>query len=322
MQPRPGIGDLIWHLPLIHALAGHGKVDLMTKRSTAADVLLAGDPSIGRIVWLDRNPPGRRGRHDGPLGFARLVGELRALGAGASVLLHQSTSLAAALATAGVRQRFGYGYGLQRRFLNRGPALPGSDAPKHPTAQAQSFAMALGLGVLPDAAQLTVSPEAAAAVRTREGALERWAVLGVGSTEANRCWPPAQFAALARLLLERGAAGVMLLAASAEAPLAHEVMTHLGGDPRVRLAVGWKLGEVMALLEQAGLYVGNDSGMLNVRVALGRVGYGLFGVSGPLTHSARFVQIVSAAGARAGMESISLEDVVRTLDREGSVFFF
>ena len=315
MQPRPGIGDLIWHLPLIHALAGDGRVDLMTKRSTAADVLLANDAAVRRIVWLDRNPPERRGRHDGPLGFARLVGELRAVGAGASVLLHQSASLAAALAAAGIPRRFGYGYGSQRMFLNAGPALAAGDAPRHPTAQAQAYATALGLGTLADDAVLSVPPEAAAAVHEREGPLARWAVLGVGSTEANRCWPTARFAALAQLLLERGAAGVMLLAAASEARLAHEVVTLLGGEPGVRLAVGWPLGEVMALLRQAGLFIGNDSGMLNVRVALGGVGYGLFGVSGPLTHSARFVPIVSAAGARAGMESIGVEDVVRALDR-------
>ena len=317
MQPRPGIGDLIWHLPLIHALAGDGQVDLMTKRSTAADVLLADDPAIRRIIWLDRNPPGRRGRHDGPFGFARLAGDLRAVRAGAAVLLHQSVSLAAALAVAGITKRLGYGYGRQRMFLNAGPTLPASNAPQHPTVQAQAFATAVGLGVLADTVQLAVSPEAAAAVRAREGPLERWAVLGVGSTESNRCWPTSRFAALAGLLLEHGAAGVMLLAAASEAQRAHEVAAHVGGDAYVRTAVGWKLGEVAALLQQAGLFIGNDSGMLNLRVALGGVGYGLFGVSGPLIHSSRFVPIVSAAGARAGMESIGVEDVVRVLDAHG-----
>ncbi len=321
VQPRPGIGDLIWHLPLIHALAGANPVDLMTKRSTAADVLLAGDPSIRRIIWLDRNPPNRRGRHDGPLGFARLVGEMRALGTTSSVLLHQSTSLAAALAAARIPRRQGYGYGLQRAFLNAGPSLPASDATRHPTEQAQAYATALGLGDLPDTPQLTALPSAAEAVRAREGDLSQWTVLGVGSTEPNRCWPPDRFAALAKILLARGAKGVLLLAAKSEAGIADAVLAHLGDTTRIRLAVGWPLADVMALLAEAALFVGNDSGMLNVRVALGRPGYGLFGVSGPLTHSARFIPIVSAAGARAGIESISVDDVVAVLKRKEALLF-
>jgi hypothetical protein len=59
--------------------------------------------------------------------------------------------------------------------------------------------------------------------------------------------------------------------------------------------------------------------MLNLRVAVGGVAFGLFGVSGPLAHSARIVPIVSAAGARAGMDSIIVQDAVRALERAGAV---
>jgi heptosyltransferase-2 len=79
--------------------------------------------------------------------------------------------------------------------------------------------------------------------------------------------------------------------------------------------VGWPLAEVTALLACARLFVGNDSGMLNLRAAVGRVGFGLFGVSGPLTHSTRILPIVSAAGARAGMASITVRDALAALDR-------
>jgi heptosyltransferase-2 len=319
VQPRPGIGDLIWHLPLIHALSEHagGRALLLTKASTAADVLLANDPAIDCMPWLDRNQPGRRGRHDGIAGFSRLVAMLRASGATAGVMLHQSARLAAAVAFAGIPVRRGYGYGMQRLWLNHGPYLPAKLARHHPTAQAEAYAAALGFPPLPDRQEIFVPKDAAERVCAREGALDQWAVLGVGSTEPARCWAPARFAELARLLIARGYAGVVLLASSAEAALADEVLSAAGGVGPIRLAVGWPLEDVTALLARAGLFVGNDSGMLNLRVAVGGVAFGLFGVSGPLTHSGRILPIVSAAGARAGMDSIRVQDAVSALERAG-----
>jgi len=44
VQPLPGIGDMIWHLPHIHAIAAtsiEGQVDLLTKPRSQADRLLA-----------------------------------------------------------------------------------------------------------------------------------------------------------------------------------------------------------------------------------------------------------------------------------------
>ena len=46
VQPLPGIGDMVWHLPHIHAIAAttvDGKVDLLTKPRSQADRLLGVD---------------------------------------------------------------------------------------------------------------------------------------------------------------------------------------------------------------------------------------------------------------------------------------
>ncbi len=322
VQPRPGIGDMLWHLPLIHALSAHlagSPVDLLTKRSTSADMLLADDPAFGRVLWLDRDPPGRRGSHDGPAGFLRLAAMLREGRFDASVMLHHSATLAMAAAWAGIPRRMGYGYGAQRLWLNQGPFLDRACASRHPTEQAAAYARSLGLPALADGQEVFVSDASAGRLHKRAGTFDEWAVFGVGSTEADRCWAPERYARLAGLLIAGGYAGVILLASGAEAPIADAVLGASGVAGQVRLAVGWPLPEVAALLREARLFVGNDSGMLNLRVAVGGVAFGLFGVSGPLTHSARIKPIVSAAGARAGMQSISVEDAVSALRAEGAL---
>ena len=66
------IGDMLWHLPHLRAIARAGtagSVTLLTKRRSQADRLLAAEPAVGEILWVERNP----GRHDGVSGILRLA---------------------------------------------------------------------------------------------------------------------------------------------------------------------------------------------------------------------------------------------------------
>jgi len=110
----------------------------------------------------------------------------------------------------------------------------------------------------------------------------------------------------------RGFGTVLLLAAAHEQPLVDDILSETG-PARVRAAVGWPLTEVTALLAQAELFIGNDSGLMNVRAAVRCPAYGLFGASGPLRHSALIRPVVPAGGARAGMDQISLGQVLGAL---------
>ncbi len=316
-QPRPGLGDLIWHLPLIRAIAAaslSGRVVLITKPSTQADVLLEGDPAIERIVWFDRNPRQGRGRHDGALGLPRLVASLRGCGAQSCVLLHHGASLAAAVCVAGIRHRYGYGTTrAQRTWLNRGPFLPRIAPFTEAFAQASAYANAAGFAALPEPA-VAIHPLARAAVAARIAGLRTpLAVLGVGSQGQVRQWGAANFARLANALVARGTGTVLLLAAAHEAPHVEAIIAAAANSGRMHAALGWPLPEVAALLADAPLFIGNDSGMMNLRAAAGRPAYALFGASGPLTHSTLIRPIIPPAGPRAGMAAIELSQVLEAL---------
>ena len=309
-QPRPGLGDLIWHLPLIRALAQqNGPVTLVTKPSTQADTLLADDPDIARIVWFDRNPRQGRGYHDGPLGFPRMVATLRDTRAQSGVLLHHGASLAGAMRLAGIRHRYGYGYtAAQRAWLNRGPYLRGPVRFGEAFAQASAYADALGLAGLPEP---SVRVDAAARLRVlaRLRDLPRpLLALGIGAQASHRQWDAARFAILARLQLEAWGGTVLLLAAAHEAALAGQVM-QAAGHAGIQPVIGWALPDVVALLAEADGFVGNDSGLMNLRAACGRPAVGLFGASGPLLHSRLIVPVVPPGGPRAGMDAITVQAV-------------
>ncbi|MDQ2762353.1 MAG: glycosyl transferase family 1, partial [Pseudomonadota bacterium] len=75
----PGIGDMVWHLPHIRAIAAYAgaPVTLLAKPRSLADQLVVNEPAIADILWIDLNPDGRRGAHDGIGGFRRLIRKLR-----------------------------------------------------------------------------------------------------------------------------------------------------------------------------------------------------------------------------------------------------
>ncbi len=314
VQPLPGIGDMIWHLPHLRALAAAAgrPVTLVTKRGSRADEILASEPSVGGIVWLSGNTTGRGGLRRRLFDVSRLTGELRAGRFDAAVLLHQSVTLAAIAALAGIPRRFGYGYGRQRLLLNRGPFLPAAMWPLHPYRQASAWLQAAGLAQADAEPVLTVTQQTAALVRARlQGGGIAPVIIGIGSSEANKQWGAERFAALVRLLRAAGWPQVILAGGPSEATLAAEIVAQ-SGEPPLLTAMSWPLGELAALLAQSAFYVGNDTGAANIAAAVGVTTYCLFGATAPLEHSRRIVAIVPPGGIdrAGGMARITPEAVM------------
>ncbi len=304
IQPRVGIGDMIWHLPHIRALARHvgGRVTLVTRPRSMADQLVGPDDGVHDILYVERGQWSPGGRHEGNAGMLRLIRDLRALDCDGAVLMTRSRNLTLAVLGMGARHRHGYGIGIQRRVL-RGPFLPRSAWRGHPYEQATAWMAAAGIAL--------DRPDPVLHVREadRLGALRRlnadgdpllpggFAALGIAASDDWKNWGVARFAALAAALLKAGWPAVVLVGGPAEQGVADAVVAELGGPSgQVRLMLGWHLGEVAALLADAAFYVGNDTAALNMAAAVGTRSYGLFGATTPLRHSPLIVPIMPPGG--------------------------
>ena len=317
VQPLPGIGDMIWHLPHIRAIAAAvgAPVTLVTKRGSAADQIFAAEPSVRRVLWL-------RGGTKGSLGPFGLVADLRAEAFDTIVLLHHSHTLAMAAALAGIPARFGYGFGAQRLWLNRPPFLPASALPLHPYGQASAWLEAAGIVPADAEPVLPVPPEATAAVAARLGDGAPPVAIGIGSSEPVKQWGAARFATLIGLLRAAGWPRCVLVGGAAEAGLAEEIVQRAASpSPELapELAIGWPLPEVAALLARSAFYVGNDTGVANIAASVGARSFVLFGATPPFDHSSRIVPIVPASGVDRvhGMTRIAPEDAMRAIQAAG-----
>lgn len=305
IQPLPGIGDLLWHLPHLRAIARactEGSVTLLTKRRSQADRLLAAEQAVCGVFWLERNP----GRHDGVLGILRLAHELEAHRFTEAFVLHGSGRYALACRLAGIARRFGYGRGWQGWWLDGGATLARHEHHGHPIAMADRLLERLGLerpGLEPP---LAISRAAREAVAHRFGTLPRpWAAFGIGCSEPDRRWDESRFAALA-LGLEPVFPTIFQLGGEAERDVATAIATG-GGCLAV---IGEPIDEVAALLSECGLFVGNDTGVYNLAAAVHTPAVGLFnGRYPPLAYSP-FLSAITPEVPGSGMAGIDVEQVL------------
>jgi heptosyltransferase II len=321
VQPLPGIGDMIWHLPHIRAIAAHvgTPVTLIAKPRSAADQIFSAEHTVREVFWLDRNPEARRGAHAGGSGFLRAIAALRARRFDAIYLLHHSKTIACLALLAGIPRRYGYGYGVQGWFLNRPPKLSRDVLGKHPFDQATAWLRAAGIPMADTEPVLPIANNALAAVRSRIGPVPPVAI-GIGSSEAYKQWGAARFAGLADALAVLGIANLVLIGGKTEAPLAAEIRA-AATTASLTEAIGWPLSEVAALCKSSLYYVGNDTGVMNIAAAVGTRTYGLFGAVPPLHHSGQVVPITPPGGISKtdGMARIAVEQVLTVIATDQAV---
>jgi heptosyltransferase-2 len=322
VQPLPGIGDMVWHVAHIRAIAAWagGPVTVITKPRSMADQLFVDEPAVRDVQWVDMNPSGRRGRHDGLLGFLHLVQLFRAGRYRSVIFLHHGRTLAMAAWLAGIPDRRGYGWGSQRPFLTHGPILPKAVAKRHQLKRATAWIEASGIPLASDEPRLIAAPSGGQAARQRAGVPDRFLAMGIGSSEAQRNWGVEKFAALARLLLDAGWPAIILVGGPADAALAEAIRQHSGHAERIRVALGWALPEVMGLLAEAGFCVANNTGVMNIAAALGTRTYGVFGTTFPFDHASEIRRVMAPdIGIDDGAGRVTLAMMVDaiTADRGG-----
>ncbi len=315
VQPLPGIGDMVWHLPHLHAIAATtagGRVDILTKPRSQADRLLRADPCVEQILWLEREV----GRHAGPRGLLRLAALLRRQHYQRAWFLHGSARYVLAARLAGIPERIGYGIGLQSLLLNTSVRLPSSLRHAHPILRADALLDRLGIPRTESEPRLVVDVAAEQAVVGQFAAWPApWIALGIGSSEPWKQWGAARFAELALALHGRRAGSIFLVGGPAERSLAHAIFARVHAEGGAAAdAVALPLEQTAALLARCCAYIGNDTGVLNMAAALQVPAVGLFGGSAPLTHS-RFIHPITPPPGELGMTAITIPHVLEALAR-------
>jgi heptosyltransferase II len=316
IQSKQGIGDVIWHLPYVRAIAAAspgGKVVFLALPSTYAHELLQAEPCIARTVYFEsRGSELKRVLHQ-----VRLISALRQLHCSTAWFLDVRVRPAIAALLAGIPNRIGVGIGPQRWFItNRGvDAAVHRDDP-YPFEWLDALMMQMNLSVETSEPNLQLPTEPVEAIRGKFAARARpWVVLGLGGSHPLKQWPASTWVEFAGELRQRFAGTVFLIGGPAQTPQAVDLMGRTAGAPVVD-ATALSLIEAAALLREADLFVGPDSGPMNLAAAVGTPAFGMFGATRVLTYS-KFIHPIlpddGGAPTLHGMARISAGNVLRRI---------
>lgn len=317
IQPLPGIGDMVWHIPHLRAIARHeaeGQVSVLTKPRSLSDQLLASLPEVADVLWVKRKP----GPHDGLRGFFRLVYELRRKRFRKVWILHDSSRYALAAWLAGIPRRAGIARGWQRMLFTDHPA-PAVPQTLHTVERADRLLHGFGVELSrPVPLIVPEAPDQVSVVARFAGCPRPWFALGIGSSEAFKQWGAGNFAALATALLQRYGGSCFLLGGASEQATADAIRQQAGNPGALVPLIQAPLQEVIALLAKAQLFLGNDTGMLNLSAACGTHSIGLFGhtVSAWVARSSpRIYPVYPDAGLSSeGVSQIHLQAVLQAVN--------
>jgi heptosyltransferase-2 len=316
IQVKQGIGDVIWHLPFIRAIAAttpERAVTLLTLPSTRAKELLVAEPSIGEVTYFAHHGSElARG-----INLARLVMLLRAGKFQRIWILDRTIRPALAALLAGIPQRIGPGDGLQRRLITNA----GID-PRHFRELVMDWlrvlleSMNVPLASTEPDLKLPQSLLATIAARfSTPLAMPRpWVVLALGGSHPAKDWSDENWAAFLDTLRRRTSGTVFLVGGGDNSARASALIARSAGAPAVN-ACDLSIVEAAALLRLADLFVGPDSGPMNLAAAGATPAFALFGAT-PVLNYSRFIHAIEPEGGQAldGMQRISPAQVMRRIE--------
>ena len=275
VYPYGGIGDLIWAKPWIDEAVRKFNAMIMLKPSAQGQVILQEHKHLDlRLLhrWDKERQGYKKGRHDGVMGFLRLVYDMRQMQVEQIWILHGHWRYAGAAMLAGIKARFGYGRGRRGFFLT---------APSPVPSKVQLLEliplMMEACGVFPKDThpRLNATPPQLRQAKALLPPKKPVIMMGVGCAPNNldkRRWDARNFAELVRWMIDHYPQTHIVLCGSGaeEQSIGENILTHLGTRPsQVQLIFDQPLGVAIGLCQCARLYIGNDTGLLNVATASG-----------------------------------------------------
>jgi heptosyltransferase-2 len=291
IQVKPGIGDVIWHLPFIRAIAAtapDGAVTFLAPPTSAAKDLLAGEPRVATTVYFQHaGSELQRG-----LNLIWLVALLRQHRPQSIWILDRTIRPALAARLAGIPERIGLGLGPQSAFITN-DGIGQEHFHDHPIDWLRALMAAMNVPLASTEPDLQLPTVLLSAIGEKFAQCARpWITVGIGASHPDKDWPDAIWSEFLGALRTPGT--VFLLGGPANEARAKQFIV-ASGSTQIVNACDLQLIEAAALLRLADLFIGPSSGPLNLAAAGGTQAFGLFGSTPILTYS-KFIHAIAPEG--------------------------
>ena len=305
------IGDVVNNLPLLNALRdGFPEARLTWVVEPKALPIIKDHRALDHIIIFPRGNLTR--------GFTRFAHEIRSHGH--DLVLDTQRHLKSGLISlfTGCTNRVGFDRRRSKEFnwLMANHHLRTRNEPAVMTEHFLEFAEALG--VFPQQPRWDLFIPQAARKSAEELLADvdyPYAVVNLGASKPQKCWPPTHFARLSRDLSDRGLSVVWTGYGADDDRIAGLARAHAG---TVTDLVGrTDLKTLAAVLEGARVAVACDTGPMHIAVAVGCPVIGLFGPTDAQRTGPYGYQdfVVRPADGSQNMNAVRVDDVMRSLGR-------
>jgi heptosyltransferase II len=304
IQVKRGIGDVIWHLPFVRAIASlspGGQVTFLAPPTSRAKDLLAAEPRVLQTIYFEHaGSEFRRGVN--LIRLARLLWQMQFQSVW---ILDRTLRPAIAAALARIPERIGLGLGRQSLFItNRG--IDQRHFHDHPIDWLRALMVEMNVPLSSNEPALNVPSGMLAVIGERFYSCPRpWIVLGIGALHSVREWPDEYWVEFLAKLRPHSAGTFFFIGGDNYTQRAQSLIAQSGLRETVN-ACNLSLMEAVALLQHADLFIGTDSGPMNLAVAVATPAFALFGVNPVLGYSKLIHPLTPPGGpAPGGMQRIS-----------------
>ena len=228
IQPKPGIGDVIWHLPFIRAIAAVSpgeQVTFLAPPTSGARELLVAEPAVAETIYFQHSGSElQRG-----INLMRLVALLRRRHFQKIWILDRTIRPALAAFLAGIPERIGVGLTAQRRFITN-TGIPQSHFHDFPIEWLVQLMADMGVPFTTTEPGLRIPSETLAAIGERfAGAPRPWFVLGIAASHPDKDWSAAYWQELLSHLRKIAASTVFLIGCTANSARADSLVASTSG---------------------------------------------------------------------------------------------
>ena len=326
-----GMGDLIWHIPYIHAVARQTKekkIILFSKKTTNAQELLSADPYINKIINLDDT----RGIFTNLSSFFKISKSLKENNIEKLWIFHESVKYALAGLSAGVKNIFGYEYGLQKFLLSKKKIMPKSSMTERPFEKARIFLDSYDIKKDKIKPNFFIEKKSLLKIKKKyQKAPKPWIVISSTNKAEFKKWPNERFSKLINLITKSFKGSIFIIGAPDEKKFINEITYKLKKTKKT-ITSCVALHENAAIISNSSLFIGLDSGAYNLSALIGTPSYAIMGASPPLKHLPTYKAIIPPSGEvknivgadkipeEKGMKSISAEYAFDCIKKETSLF--
>jgi ADP-heptose:LPS heptosyltransferase len=225
-------------------------------------------------------------------------------------ILDRTIRPALAATLAGIPERIGLGLGSQRHFITN-PGIGQNHFHDQPIDWLIALMAAMNVPLPTTEPALPVPATTLAKIGEKYQSHPRpWIVLGMGGSHPDKDWPDMRWLEFLATLRRRFDGTVFLIGGAQNHARADDLIGRTSGTAAVN-ACDRTLIEAVALLRLADLFIGTDSGPMNLAVAAETDAFALFGSTPVLKYSKFIHPIVPEGGpSPGGMARISPDAVM------------